>query len=155
MNVIEGSLNAQGKSFGIVVSRFNDLVTRPLLQGAMDCLLRHGAEEKDITVVWVPGAAEIPQVLHRLAASKTKNFHAFLALGCVIRGSTPHFEQVVSMVTQGVGQVANGKIPVTFGVLTTETLEQAMERAGSKAGNKGWDAALAAIELAAMWDVLS
>jgi 6,7-dimethyl-8-ribityllumazine synthase len=153
MNILEGHLQAQGKSFGIVVSRFNSLVTKALLEGARDCLLRHGAQEKDITVVWVPGAGEIPQVLRRLADMKT--FHALITLGCVIRGGTPHFEQVVSLVTQGVGEVAmQGNAPVAFGVLTTENLEQALERAGAKAGNKGWDAALAAIEMANLWDKL-
>lgn len=152
MNVLEGQLNAQGKSFGIVVSRFNALVTQQLLQGAADCLLRHGAKDKDITVVWVPGAVEIPQALKRLAAKK---FHALIALGCVIRGGTPHFDQVVQLVTKGVGEVADGKTPVAFGVLTTENLEQALERAGSKAGNKGWDAAMSALEMASLWDKLS
>ena len=152
MNVWEGSLSAAGKSFGIVVSRFNDLVTRQLLLGAADCLARHGAKDKDITVAWVPGAAEIPQALKKLAAGK--KFHALIALGCVIRGHTPHFDQVVSLVTSGVGQVADGRIPVSFGVLTTDSLEQALERAGSKAGNKGWDAALAAVEMANLWDKL-
>jgi 6,7-dimethyl-8-ribityllumazine synthase len=123
-----------------------------LLQGAGDCLLRHGAKDKDLTVAWVPGAAEIPQALKRLAASK--KFHALIALGCVIRGHTPHFDQVVALVTSGVREVSDGKIPVAFGVLTTETLEQALERAGSKAGNKGWDAALAAVEMAGLWEKL-
>ena len=153
MNVFEGQLNAAGKSFGIVVSRFNSLVTRELLNGARDCLLRHGAGEKDITVVWVPGAGEIPQALRRLADSE--KFHALVALGCVIRGGTPHFDQVVALVTRGVGEVAlQGKAPVAFGVLTTDNLEQALERAGSKAGNKGWDAALAAVEMTSLWDRL-
>ena len=154
MNVIEGQLNSQGKSFGIVISRFNSLVTRELLQGARDCLLRHGAEEKNITVTWVPGAGEIPQAMRKL--SDSKKFHALIALGCVIRGGTPHFDQVVSLVTSGVGELAmEGKTPVTFGVLTTENLEQALDRAGGKMGNKGWDAAHAAIEMANLWDRLS
>jgi len=153
MKVLEGHLIAEGKTFGIVVSRFNSLVTRELLNGARDCLLRHGAEEQNITVVWVPGAGEIPQALKRLADSK--KFHALVTLGCVIRGGTPHFEQVVSLVTQGVGEIALQKnTPVSFGVLTTENLEQALERAGAKAGNKGWEAALAALEMANLWEKL-
>ncbi|MCD6023336.1 MAG: ribH [Fibrobacteria bacterium] len=152
MNIIEGNLNAQGKSFGIVVSRFNTLVTQELLKGAVDCLVRHGVNDKDITIAWVPGAGEIPQVLKRFAASG--KFHGVIALGCVIRGGTPHFEQVVSVATSGFAEAADGTVPVTFGVLTTETLEQALERAGSKMGNKGWEAALAVIELAALWEKL-
>jgi len=151
--VLEGALSAEGKSFGIVVSRFNSIVTKELLYGARDCLLRHGAKEEDITVIWVPGAGEIPQALKRLADSK--KFKALITLGCVIRGGTPHFEQVVSMVTQGVAEVAMQKnTPVTFGVLTTENLEQALERAGAKAGNKGWEAALAAVEMSNLWEKL-
>ena len=135
------------------MSRFNSLVTRELLHGARDCLLRHGAEEKDITVVWVPGAGEIPQALKRLADSK--KFQALITLGCVIRGGTPHFEQVVALLTQGIGEVTLQKnTPVSFGVLTTENLEQALERAGAKAGNKGWEAALAAVEMANLWSKL-
>ena len=137
MKILEGALSAQGKSFGIVVSRFNELVTRPLLQGACDCLLRHGAKDADLTVAWVPGAAEIPQALARLAGAKGKKPDALIALGCVIRGQTPHFDQVVSLLVSGFGSVADGGIPVSFGVLTTDNLEQALERAGSKAGNKG------------------
>lgn len=153
MKVLEGHLIAGDKSFGIVVSRFNSLVTRELLNGARDCLLRHGAEEKNITVVWVPGAGEIPQALKRMADSG--KFQALITLGCVIRGGTPHFEQVVSIVTQGVAEVAMQKnTPVSFGVLTTENLEQALERAGAKAGNKGWEAALAALEMANLWEKL-
>ncbi|HAO99368.1 MAG TPA: 6,7-dimethyl-8-ribityllumazine synthase [Fibrobacteres bacterium] len=151
--ILEGMLNAQGKSFGIVVSRFNSLVTRELLRGAQDCLLRHGVQEKDITIAWVPGAGEIPQALKRLADSK--KFDALIALGCVIRGGTPHFDQVVALVTRGVGEIAlQGNAPVAFGVLTTENLEQALERAGAKAGNKGWDAALAAVEMSSLWEKL-
>jgi 6,7-dimethyl-8-ribityllumazine synthase len=140
-------LSARGRSFGIVVSRFNGLVTDQLLQGAMDCLIRHGADAKEITVVRCPGSFEIPQVAQRLAAGGTVD--AVICLGCVIRGETPHFDYLAAEVTKGIGQVAlQGGAPVTFGVLTTDTLEQALERAGAKAGNKGWDAALSAIELA-------
>lgn len=152
LTVLEGNLNATGKTFGIVVSRFNALVTQELLKGAVDCLVRHGAREKDITVAWVPGAGEIPQVLKRLSTSG--KFSAVIALGCVIRGATPHFEQVVQVATSGFAAIADGTVPATFGVLTTENLEQAMERAGSKAGNKGWDAAHAAIELTDLWSKL-
>ena len=152
MPVIEGKLTANGK-FALVVSRFNSLVTKPLLEGAMDCLLRHGAKEQDVTVVWVPGACEIPQVAKKLA--DTGKFRAIITLGAVIRGATPHFDQVAATVTRGVAEVAmQSGIPVIFGVLTTENLEQALERAGSKGGNKGWDAALAAIEMAGLWDQL-
>ncbi len=150
MNVITGQLQAQGKSFALVVSRFNALITQQLLHGATDCLLRHGAQEKDLTVIWVPGAAEIPQALKRLAVAK--RHQALIALGCVIRGDTPHYDQVVQLLTRGVAEVADGAIPVAFGVLTVETLDQALERAGAKAGNKGFDAALAAVEMATLWD---
>ena len=147
MHTIEGKLQARGRSFGIVVSRFNSLVTEQLLAGATDCLLRHGAEEGDITVVRCPGSFEIPQVARQLAARG--RLDAIICLGCVIRGETPHFDYIAAEVAKGVGQVSlQTDIPVTFGVLTTETLEQALERAGAKAGNKGWDAALSAIELA-------
>ena len=147
MHTIEGKLQARGRSFGIVVSRFNSLVTEQLLAGATDCLLRHGAEEGDITVVRCPGSFEIPQVARQLAARG--RLDAIICLGCVIRGETPHFDYIAAEVAKGVGQVSlQTDIPVTFGVLTTETLEQALERAGAKAGNNGWDAALSAIELA-------
>lgn len=147
MHTIEGTLSARGRSFGIVVSRFNGLVTEQLLQGAMDCLLRHGADAKDVTVYRCPGSFEIPQVALRVAAGGSVD--AVICLGCVIRGATPHFDYIASEVTKGIGQVAlQTGTPVAFGVLTTDSLEQALERAGAKAGNKGWDAALSAIELA-------
>lgn len=151
---IEGKLSAEGLSYGIVVSRFNGLVSKQLLDGAVDCLERHGASGKNITVVYCPGAFEIPQVALRLAKSGT--FDALICLGCVIRGETPHFEYIASEVTKGVGSVAlETGVPVAFGVLTTENLEQALERAGAKAGNKGWDAALTAIELTNVFKQLS
>lgn len=151
---IEGMLSAEGFSYGIVVSRFNNLVSNQLLDGAIDCLERHGASEKNITVVYCPGAFEIPQVALRLAKSGT--FNALICLGCVIRGETPHFEYIASEVTKGIGSVAlETGVPVAFGVLTTENLEQALERAGAKAGNKGWDAALTAIELTGVFKQLS
>ncbi|MEW6509559.1 MAG: 6,7-dimethyl-8-ribityllumazine synthase [Bacteroidota bacterium] len=147
MPIIEGLLSAKGRSFGIVVSRFNALVTDQLLRGAMDCLLRHGAEDQNITVIRCPGSFEIPLLAQRLASAG--GVDAIICLGCVIRGETPHFDYIAAEVAKGAGQVAlQSGIPVTFGVLTTDTLEQALERAGAKAGNKGWDAALSAIELA-------
>ena len=146
MTTLEGTLSAQGRSYALVVSRYNGIITRQLLDGALDCLRRHGADEKSVTVVYSPGSFEIPQVAKALARSG--RFEAVICLGCVIRGSTPHFEFIASEVAKGVAQVAlETGVPLTFGILTTDTLEQALERAGSKAGNKGWDAALSAIEL--------
>jgi 6,7-dimethyl-8-ribityllumazine synthase len=153
MAVIEGKLTVTNQKFAIVVSRFNTLVTAPLLAGAKDCFLRHGAKEENLAEVWVPGACEIPQVAKKLADSG--KYKAIVTLGCVIRGATPHFDQVVATVTKGVAEVAmTSGLPVIFGVLTTDNLEQALERAGSKGGNKGWDAALAAIEMANLWEQL-
>ena len=147
MQTIEGNLSARGMKFGIVLSRFNGLVTEQLLSGATDCLVRHGASSEDITVVRTPGAFEIPHVALQLASGRT--FSAIICLGCIIRGETPHFDYIAAEAAKGAGQVSlQTGIPVSFGVLTTENLEQALERAGAKAGNKGWDAALAAIELA-------
>ncbi len=146
MHILEGKLSAAGRSFGIVVSRYNSLVTKHLLDGAIDCLLRHGASDRDITVVYSPGSFEIPQIALRLASKKMVD--AVVCLGCVIRGETPHFDYIASEVAKGVAQVGlQTGVPVAFGVLTTETLEQALERAGAKEGNKGWDAAMTAIEL--------
>jgi 6,7-dimethyl-8-ribityllumazine synthase len=142
-----GNLRGDGRRFGIVVARFNDLITRPLLAGARDCLVRHGVADDDIEAVWVPGAWEIPSALDRLAAMG--RFDALIALGCVIRGATPHFDFVAGHAATGTAAVAREYgVPVIFGVLTTDTIEQAIERAGTKAGNKGWDAAAAAIEMA-------
>jgi len=151
MPILEGKLNAQNLKVALVASRFNSLVVEQLVKGAQDCLVRHGAKEADITVVWVPGACEIPQVAKKLAdAGKHK---AIVALGCVIRGATPHFDQVVATVTRGVAEVGmTAGVPTIFGGLTTDNLEQALERAGTKGGNKGWDAGLAAIEMASLWD---
>ncbi len=146
-------LRAEGRRVGIVVSRFNDLITRPLLEGARGCLLQHGVEDDAIEAAWVPGAFEIPSALARM--SRSGRFDLLIALGCVIRGATPHFDYVASAVTSGVARVAaEAEVPVIFGVLTTDTIEQAVERAGTKAGNKGWDAALAGIEMAALFDEL-
>lgn len=150
----EGRLRAENRRFAIVVSRFNELVTRSLLHGARDCLVRHGADEALIEVFWVPGAWEIPTCLHRVAA--LRRWDALLALGAVIRGGTPHFEYVAGHVASGTAAVAAELgVPIGFGVLTTDTIEQAIERAGTKAGNKGWEAALAALEMADLFAQLS
>lgn len=145
--ILEGNLSAETNSFAIVVSRFNEFITKRLLDGALDCLRRHGARENSIDVAYCPGAFEIPQVAQQLARSG--KYNAVICLGCVIRGETPHFEYISQSVAQGIARVALASdTPVIFGVLTTDTLEQAIDRAGSKGGNKGWDAALSAIEMA-------
>ncbi len=147
MKVYEGALLGTGLRFGVVVSRFNEFISRKLLEGALDALERHGVAPEDVEVAWVPGAFEIPLVARRMAASGA--FHAVICLGAVIRGSTPHFDYVASEVAKGIAHVGlETGVPVLFGVLTTDTIEQAIERAGTKAGNKGFDAALAAIEMA-------
>lgn len=145
-NIIEGKLTAKGKKFGIVVSRFNELISNQLLAGAKDCLLRHDCKDEDITIAWVPGSFEIPLAAKKMAQSG--NYDAVICLGAVIRGGTPHFDYIASEVSKGVAQVGlQTDLPVIFGVLTTDSIEQALERAGTKAGNKGWDAALSAIEM--------
>ncbi|HYA01793.1 MAG TPA: 6,7-dimethyl-8-ribityllumazine synthase [Syntrophobacteria bacterium] len=145
--IVEGNLQAKGLRFAVIVSRFNDFISERLLGGAIDALMRSGALEADIQVVKVPGAWEIPLAAKKLAEKKA--FDAIVCLGAVIRGSTPHFEYVSAEVSKGVAAVGlDHGVPVTFGILTTDTIEQAIERAGSKAGNKGWDAAQAAIEMA-------
>ncbi|SMP04290.1 6,7-dimethyl-8-ribityllumazine synthase [Desulfurobacterium pacificum] len=146
MNVIEGKLIAEGLKFAIVVSRFNSFITERLVEGAVDCLLRHGAKKEDIDVVKVPGAFELPLIAKKLAQ---KDYDAVIALGAVIRGETPHFDYVAAEVSKGIAAASLevGK-PISFGVLTTDTVEQAIDRAGTKAGNKGWEAALSAIEMA-------
>ncbi|MBZ0157106.1 MAG: 6,7-dimethyl-8-ribityllumazine synthase [Alphaproteobacteria bacterium] len=147
MKMIEGELQAQGFRFGIVVSRFNDFITSRLLDGAVDALVRHGAREDSIEVVKVPGAFEIPLVAKRMAAKGT--YHAIICLGTVIRGATPHFDYVASEVSKGIAAASlDTGVPIAFGVITSDTIEQAVERAGTKAGNKGWDAAVTAIEMA-------
>lgn len=147
MKIIEGQMLVKNKKFGIVVSRFNEFITGKLLEGATSTLKRHGAEEHEIEVYWVPGAFEIPFLCLQLA--KLKKFDALITLGAVIRGSTPHFDYVCSEVAKGISRVSlDCHIPISFGVLTTENIEQAIERAGSKAGNKGSEAALVAIEMA-------
>jgi len=146
MNRLEGRLDAHDMRFGLVVARFNDFITGRLVDGAMDALTRHGADSAAIDCAWVPGAFEIPLVARRMAASG--RYDAVICLGAVIRGATPHFDYVAAEVAKGVGQVGlEAGVPVLFGVLTTDTIEQAIERAGTKAGNKGVDAALAAIEM--------
>jgi 6,7-dimethyl-8-ribityllumazine synthase len=146
-NILEGSLSAAPHSFAIVVARFNEIITKRLLESALDCLRRHGAEDRSTDVVYCPGAFEIPHVARQLVRSG--RYSAVICLGCVIRGETPHFDYVADAVTTGVARVAlETDTPVTFGVLTTHTLDQAINRAGAKEGNKGWDAALSAIELA-------
>ena len=153
MQVIEGMLDATGLRFALVVSRFNEALTSRLESGAIDCLKRHGAGDGDVTVYRVPGAWEIPVVVARLA--DTEQFDAIVCVGAVIRGSTPHFDYVANEVSKGIAQISlAAKLPVTFGVVTAETLEQAVERAGTKMGNKGWDAALSAIEMAQLMAVM-
>jgi 6,7-dimethyl-8-ribityllumazine synthase len=142
---IEGKLNAEGLRFGIVVGRFNSFIGERLLEGALDALIRHGADDAQITVARVPGAFEIPLVAQKMA--KSGNYDALICLGAVIRGSTPHFDYVASEVSKGIAHVSlDTGVPIAFGVLTTDTIEQAIERAGTKAGNKGFDAAMTVIE---------
>lgn len=148
--IIEGNLSAKGFQFALIVSRFNDFISQRLVEGAIDCIERHSHGDVKYTIFKVPGAFDIPATTAKIVSSG--KFDAVVCLGAVIRGSTPHFDYVASEVAKGVAQVAlRCEIPVTFGVLTTDTIEQAVERAGSKAGNKGWDAALAAIELVNLW----
>ncbi len=145
--ILEGVLNCQGMTAALVASRYNDFVVSRLIAGAMDALLRHGAREEDITIIRVPGAFEIPQAVAKTV--KAAKYDMVIALGAVIRGSTPHFDYIAAETAKGVAQVAlESHVPVAFGVLTTDTLEQAIERAGSKAGNKGAEAAMSAIEMA-------
>ena len=146
-NVLEGKLVSKGKKYGIVVARFNEFIASKLLGGALDALTRHSVKDEEITVAWTPGSFEIPMVAKKMAESG--KYDAIIALGAVIRGSTPHFDYVAAEASKGVAQVAmQTGVPVLFGVLTTDTIEQAVERAGTKSGNKGFDAAMAAIEMA-------
>jgi 6,7-dimethyl-8-ribityllumazine synthase len=147
MKTFEGNLIAKDLKFGIIVGRFNEFIGGKLLSGALDGLKRHGASEDDIEIVLVPGAFEIPLVAKRMA--KSKKYDSVICLGAVIKGSTPHFDFVSSEVSKGIASVSlETEVPVIFGVLTTDTIEQAIERAGTKAGNKGYDAAVTAIEMA-------
>jgi len=146
MKIIEGELQAKGLKFGIVVSRFNDFITNKLLDGALDALLRHGAKEEDIDIIKVPGSFEIPMVARRLALKGTYN--ALICLGTIIRGATPHFEYIAAEVSKGIASASmETGLPIAFGIITSDTIEQAIERAGTKSGNKGWDAAITAIEM--------
>jgi len=150
---LEAKLIAKGKRFALVVSRFNDFITEKLLQGALDALVRCGAHEQDITVVKVPGAFEIPLVAKKMALQK--KFDAVCCLGAVIRGATPHFDYISAEVSKGIAAVSlETSVPIIFGVITADTIEQAIERAGTKAGNKGWHAAMAAVEMANLFEVL-
>lgn len=144
---VEGNLIGKGKSFGVIASRFNDFMTKELVGGCLDTLTRHGVDSADITVVWVPGAFEIPAVVGKMARSK--NYDALICLGTIIRGATPHFDFVASEAAKGVAKVSmDAGLPVIFGIITADTIEQAIERSGSKDGNKGRDAAVSAIEMA-------
>ena len=151
--IIEAKLLAEGKKFALVVSRFNDFITERLLEGALDGLLRSGASDEDIEIVRVPGAFEIPLMAKKMAS--TARYHAVICLGAVIRGATPHFDYVSAEVSKGIAMVSlESEIPVIFGIVTTDTIEQAIERAGTKAGNKGWSAAISAIEMANLIEVV-
>lgn len=153
MKTLEGKLISQGQKFGIIVGRFNEFIGGKLLEGALDGLRRHGVNEEDIEIAWVPGAFEIPLIAKKMA--KTEKYDGVIALGAVIRGATPHFDYVASEVSKGVASSSlETEVPIIFGVLTTDTIEQAIERAGTKAGNKGFEAAVIAIEMANLLDVI-
>ncbi len=146
VKTIQGELIAKGKHFGIVVSRFNDFITKRLLDAALDTLIRHGAKESEIEVAWVPGSFEIPLIANRMARSK--KYNAVICLGTVIRGATPHFEYIANEAAKGIARInLDTGIPTVFGIITADNIEQAIERAGTKEGNKGKDAALSAIEM--------
>ncbi len=148
--VYEGHITGKGRKIGIVVSRFNEFISGRLLEGAMDCLRRHGVDDDEISIAWVPGAFDIPAVAKRMGDSGA--YDGVVCLGAVIRGATPHFDYVAAEVAKGVAQAGmQSGVPTVFGVITADTLEQAIERAGSKAGNRGYDAALAALELADLY----
>ena len=149
----EGQLDAQGRKFGIAVSRFNDLVTTRLLDGALDCIKRHGGDDDNIQIAWVPGAFELPLVAKKLAESG--KFDAVICLGSIIRSDTPHFDYVAGESAKGIARVGlDSGVPVIFGVITADTVDQAVQRAGVKAGNRGWDAALNAVEMASLMAAL-
>jgi len=150
-NVYKGTLNAKGKKFVIVVSRFNEFISNKLLSGAVDCIERHEGNSDDISVVWVPGSFEIPITARKLAAKK--EYDSVICLGAIIRGATPHFDYIASEVSKGIASAGmETGVPVIFGVITADSIEQAIERAGTKAGNKGWDAALSAIEMTDLFE---
>lgn len=149
----EGKLQAEGFKFGLVVSRFNNFLTEKLMEGAVDCLVRHGASEEDLTVAWCPGAFEVPYVAARMA--KSGKYDAVICLGAVIRGATPHFDYIANEATKGIAKLAlDSNLPIIYGMVTADTLEQAIERSGTKAGNKGWHAAEAAVELVNLYRVM-
>jgi 6,7-dimethyl-8-ribityllumazine synthase len=153
MRELRGDFAARGRRFAVAASRFNQLVVGKLVEGAAECLVAHGVAEDDLDVAWVPGAFELSLAARRLAATGT--FDAVICLGAVIRGETPHFDQVAGQAAAGIREAAEATgVPVIFGVLTTDTLEQALDRAGGKHGNKGWDAAMAAIEMASLLEQL-
>ena len=146
MKVIEGELNAAGKKFALVVSRFNEFISKRLLEGALDCLKRHGAKEGDLAVIWVPGSFELPYLASLLA--KRKEYDSIICLGTIIRGETPHFNYIATQAARAISQISlSSGIPVIFGLITADNLEQAIERSGMKKGNRGWNAALSAIEM--------
>lgn len=153
--IFKGNLDATGKRFALIVSRFNEFISQKLLEGALDCLERHGCTEKNVDVYHVPGSFEIPPLARRLAMRKQRTaYDAVISLGAVLRGDTPHFEYVASEVTKGIASVSlETGVPVILGVITADSLEQAIERAGTKAGNKGWDAAISAIEMANLFQL--
>ena len=154
MKIYEGNLSASGLKFGIVISRFNDFITKKLLEGALDALKRNGAREEDIEAAWVPGSWEIPAAAFRM--TRSKRYDAIICLGAVIKGDTVHWQYISTQVTRGIAAAGeNSDIPVVYGVITPDTLEQAIERAGTKAGNKGFDAAMAAIEMANLFKELA
>ncbi len=150
---IKGKLRAEGRSFGIVVSRFNEFIGKNLLEGALDCLRRHGGEEEKMAIYWVPGSFEVPPLAKKLAESG--KFDSVICLGALIRGDTPHFDYLASEVAKGLARVSlDTGVPTVFGVITADTTEQAIERAGTKAGNKGWDAAVSAMEMVDLFSQL-
>ena len=153
VKVVEGTMVVKDKKFGVVVSRFNEFISRELLDGAIDTLIKHGITEEDVTTVWVPGSFEVPIVAKKMADSG--KYDAIICLGAVIRGETPHFDFIAAEATKGVAKVAmESKVPCVFGVITTDNLEQALDRAGTKSGNKGRDAARTAIEMCSLYSVL-
>jgi len=153
LKTLAGVLDGKGKKFVVVVSRFNDFITKRLLEGAYDCLIRHGMKEQDITTAWVPGSFEIPAVAKRLAEGG--KFDAVICLGTIIRGETPHFDYIAGQSSKGLSQLAlESKVPVIYGILTCDTVDQAVDRAGTKSGNRGWQAALTALEMANLYTIL-